>query len=372
MRPTMLSIYRRHRMDCPHRRKGRSFHKCPCPVWTEGTLHNKRYCRSLKTADWQKARRKADSLDSPDSIISKSVHEAVAAWELHIQVAQSTRRKYSQILRTLEAFCRHERIDSMDEFTVEVLDRFRANRKVARVTSIRELRTLRQFFQFALERNWIRGNPAKKIREPTPAPSRPIEPFTSGEIAAMIAACNQFGKYPYERLRARALLLLMRHTGLRISDAIMLSRDRVREGRITLFTQKTGGHIFLPVPKELSEALEMLPPPRGDGRDRGYFFWNGIISRRAALGVAERTLTRVFKNAGVRGAHAHRFRHTLATEILTRGGTEQDAADILGISASVVRKYYAKWTPQRQERIFSLMERIQAQLPSQDFTGVIQ
>jgi predicted transcriptional regulator len=57
-------------------------------------------------------------------------------------------------------------------------------------------------------------------------------------------------------------------------------------------------------------------------------------------------------------AHAHRFRHTLATEILISGGTEQDVADVLGISPAIVRKHYAKWTPARQERITTLLKAV--------------
>ena len=66
----------------------------------------------------------------------------------------------------------------------------------------------------------------------------------------------------------------------------------------------------------------------------------------------------MFKRAGVQGAHAHRFRHTLATEILARGGTAQDAADILGISVAIVLKHYAKWSQGRQERITKLFEAV--------------
>jgi integrase len=76
------------------------------------------------------------------------------------------------------------------------------------------------------------------------------------------------------------------------------------------------------------------------------------------VGIAERTLAAVFKRSAVAGAHAHRFRHTLATEILARGGTEQDVADILGISAAVVRKHYAKWSQARQQRITRLFEAV--------------
>ena len=60
-------------------------------------------------------------------------------------------------------------------------------------------------------------------------------------------------------------------------------------------------------------------------------------------------------------AKAHRFRHTLATDILVKGGTEQDVADVLGISLAIVRKHYAKWTPARQERILTLMKSVHSE-----------
>ena len=49
---------------------------------------------------------------------------------------------------------------------------------------------------------------------------------------------------------------------------------------------------------------------------------------------------------------------TSATEILARGGTAQDAADILGISVAIVLKHYAKWSQGRQERITKLFEAV--------------
>ena len=59
-----------------------------------------------------------------------------------------------------------------------------------------------------------------------------------------------------------------------------------------------------------------------------------------------------------KNAHANRFRHTLATEILEIGGTIDEAADILGNSPAIIRKHYAKWSGGRQERIAGLMRRV--------------
>ena len=73
---------------------------------------------------------------------------------------------------------------------------------------------------------------------------------------------------------------------------------------------------------------------------------------------ATRTVSAVFKASGVAGACSHRFRHTIATEILELGGTFEEAADILGDSPELVRKHYAKWSRARQASITDLLARI--------------
>jgi hypothetical protein len=50
--------------------------------------------------------------------------------------------------------------------------------------------------------------------------------------------------------------------------------------------------------------------------------------------------------------------YTLATELLGRGASFEDVADILGNSPEIVRKHYGKWSPARQTRIDDLMERV--------------
>jgi integrase/recombinase XerD len=80
-----------------------------------------------------------------------------------------------------------------------------------------------------------------------------------------------------------------------------------------------------------------------------------VTSRRAVIGIAERTMSAVFKKSGVKNAGSHRFRHTLATRLLGRGASFEDIADILGNTPEIVRKHYAKWSKGRQDRIDSLM-----------------
>src|ERR1017187_2130443 len=61
------------------------------------------------------------------------------------------------------------------------------------------------------------------------------------------------------------------------------------------------------------------------------------------------------KKSEVKGAHAHRYRHTLATRLLEQGATFEEVADILGNSPEVVRAHYGKWSKGRQANIDRLM-----------------
>jgi integrase len=126
---------------------------------------------------------------------------------------------------------------------------------------------------------------------------------------------------------ARAMIMVLRNTALRISDVCTLRKDSISwdqekaTWRVFLRTQKTGDAVFLPIPDELKIELDALPVPRNAAQDCEFYFWNGITSRRAVVGIAERALAAVFKKSGVKSAHAHRYRHTLATRLLADGAS---------------------------------------------------
>jgi len=79
----MLNLWRRHTPKCPHRRKGRFYVKCTCPIWVDGELNGKRFRRSTGVKDWQRALRKLAAWDRPDAPSLKPISEAIAAFQLH-------------------------------------------------------------------------------------------------------------------------------------------------------------------------------------------------------------------------------------------------------------------------------------------------
>jgi site-specific recombinase XerD len=378
----MLNLYRRHLPGCEKKGVSPERSKCGCPIWCDGQLNGKRCRQSLKTSDWQRAVRLAERLERPNSertdLIAcaqpgcnirvesgrcekhrKGIAEAVEAFHAaNTDLAHSTKHTYKRTLRFLELHLGTLKIQTVDETTSAAIDSFRTTRKISALTWTKELQIVRHFFRFATSRKWTSENPASGVSMPKNIKPTDKEPYSRNDVVKILAACDSMGRAPYERLRARAMVLLLRYTALRISDVATLAKDRVRNGEVYLRTMKNGKVVKLPAPAELVKALELVPVPRGASGECRYFFWSGNGTTRAAIRDTTRTLAAVFKASGVTGAHAHRFRHTLATELLEAGGSLEDVAEILGNSPNIIRKHYAKWSRLRQERISTLMRSV--------------
>jgi hypothetical protein len=56
------------------------------------------------------------------------------------------------------------------------------------------------------------------------------------------------------------------------------------------------------------------------------------------------------KQAGVKQAHPHRFRHPLASELLGKGGKLEVPSSHPPGQRRTISRYCAKWTPEYQDR----------------------
>jgi len=364
--------------------------KCNCPFHADGIYEAGRIRQSLKTRSRHVAdRRLAELIRKLDAQVEAQAGNGGAVTPTLAEAAKrflrkhgeltadrkyrgdseyATWRKYRTKLNLLETFCTKRGITALDRVTLAVLEDYHHSRVVSAVTWKVELQALRTFFAYCVSHKWIANNPAKEMKPPRNIKPNEVVPYTLLEESQILAACDQIGGAAYqrvgatyERLRARAMVKLLRHTALRISDVCTLRKDSVSwdqeasTWRIWVRTQKSGEAVYLPMPEDLKVALDVLPLPRNAPQDCSNYFWNGQTSRRAVVGIAERALAAVFKKSGVKSAHAHRFRHTLATRLLEQGATFEQVADILGNSPEVVRKHYGKWSKGRQNNIDRLM-----------------
>ncbi len=350
----MLTLQRRHSHKCPDRKKGPNHLKCRgrCPLWACGMAEARRVRLTLKTRDLQRAARRLTEIeDRISGKPRKTIADAVSSFQVqHQGKASETKRKYKRLLGFLLDFCANTSINYLDQVNVETMDRYTLWRGKTGWAWIKEVELLTQFFEFCRDREWTAKNPARSLTRPRMIEANNIVPYTRPEVIAIIAACDHIGRTSYERRRARAMTLLMRYAGLRISDVVTLSRDHIHGMRLEKRAIKNHRMIRVELPSAVIEALEVLPVPKGAAGDNRRFFSKDTANLRSLVKGAWRTMAAVFKQAGVKQAHPHRFRHTLASELLGKGGKLEVVAAILGDSPATISRYYAKWTPEYQDR----------------------
>jgi integrase len=359
---SMLILQRRHSPKCPNHNKSPNQRqaKCRCPVWACGTVDQRRVRLSLKTRDLQRAARRLTEMeDRISGKPRKTIEDAIAAFQAqHVGKAAETKRKYKRIAGFFLSFCADASICYLDQVSVEAMDRYTIWRAKTGWAWVKEIELLTQFFEFCRDREWTGKNPARSLKRPRMIEANDIVPYTKQEVIAIIAACDQMGRTSYERRRARAMTLLMRYAGLRISDVVTLSRDHIRGTRLEKRAIKNHQMVRVELPSAVIEALEVLPQPKGAAAGDRRYFSKDTANLRSLVKGAWRTMAAVFKQAGVKHAHPHRFRHTLASELLGKGGTLGEVASILGDSAATISRYYAKWTPEYQDRQDVLIRKI--------------
>ena len=242
-----MSLFRRHTANCPHRKKGRGYSLCTCPLWEPiVSSDGKRSSRSLGTSDLAQAE-KGGAVLPP-----------------------KTRR------------CSLE----------------------------------------------------------------PASPLESVEIEAILTAVGTL-RQESSRRTARAALLLLRDTGMRISDVALLKRQQVDfgSGRLVRTAKKNRKPITLPLSGECLEALWKYPV------ENSYFFHREGTGEATTVNRLRRLLGRVFASSGVERAHPHIFRHTLAANLAAQGVPILTIADILGDTPRTVERVYTRFIPARQTRI---------------------
>ena len=350
----MLTIYRRHRKACKHRSLGRKHRHCHCPIWVDGVLAGIEVRESLKIRDWQRAQEivrgweieghPTSRQEQPQPLTFKEACDKFIVDAEARELREPTLYKYRLLFRQLQQFAKDRGLKFLIESNVDLLRQFRASWPNRNVAARKKLENLRGFYRFAHDSGWISNNPAAKLKPPKIS-GRPTMPFVREEVNHLLTACNV---YPdkLNAVRLRALVQLLRYSGLRIRDAVTLHRDRIVSGKLFLYTAKTGTAVYCPLPPFVLTDLETIPPT---GK---YFFWTGESKPKSAVGDWQRALQRLFKLAKVQGGHAHRFRDTFAVELLLAGVPIERVSILLGHqSVRITEKHYAPWVRARQEQL---------------------
>jgi integrase/recombinase XerD len=203
---------------------------------------------------------------------------------------------------------------------------------------------LRSFFRF-LRAAGLRED---RLEDAVPmVPHRPsglvrhLEPGRLGQLIASLDSGSPRG------LRDRAIILCMARLGLRASETVQLRLDDLdwRNATVRVRARKTGHGALLPLTAEVGAALaDYLRHGRPDTPVRQVFVLHWLrVGAPVSSSVVGRAVDNALRHAGidapVRGANL--LRHSLATDLLGRGASLREIADLLGHSSLATTRIYA-------------------------------
>jgi len=188
-------------------------------------------------------------------------------------------------------------------------------------------------FKWAVAAEHVKSDPTagKSVTKPK---TKGFPEWTEEELA-LYAAHWPLGT------RERVMWGVFCFTGLRRGDAAKLGKQHIRNGVITIDTEKTGTRITIPVLPELAEIL--AAGPLGE---------LSIIASKKGQPIRKESLGTLFKAAckaaGITNKSAHGIRKAAATRAANNGATVATLEAIFGWEGGQMAALYTKAADRRR------------------------
>lgn len=288
--------------------------------------------------------------------MSQKIESLHADWLEDLEIGQGrssrTVRNYD---RYLQRFYTAQKIQKVSDITLEAVRAFR--RRLNQGGSGRDgtslatqnyyLIALRQFLKYLAKRD-IEVLPPERI-ELAKLPERDIDVLYPEEVDALLESAGTKDDLP--SLRDRALLQTLFSTGMRVSEAVGLDRDDVRESIREIPVRGKGNKVRVVfLSKEAHEAIRAYVAKRAD-IDPALFVRHrpGGTGEADDLRLTVRTVQRLMKKyaakAGItKDITPHTLRHSFATDLLANGADVRQVQQLLGHASITTTQIYTHLT----------------------------
>lgn len=286
---------------------------------------------------------------------STASEAALQAWLTHLaqerRCSPRTIESYGANLRAFFAFLGVHRGESLDlealgrlsaaELRAYLAARRSGDRPLSGRSISQALSSIRAFYRWADRRCGIGNTAVALVRGPKVKPSLPRPVSEDHAFGLIQEAGDDEDRAPWEAARDRAVLTLLYGCGLRISEALSLTRADAPLPETLRITGKGGKTRIAPVLPEVARAVEayLEVSPFNDGPQAPLFRAKrgGPLSPRHVQALMQ-------KLRGTLGlpdsATPHALRHAFATHLLGAGADLRTIQELLGhASLSTTQKY---------------------------------
>jgi integrase/recombinase XerD len=364
----IITIFVRHSKRCPHR-ESEQYRRCKCRKHLRWSDADGQHRESAGTRSWSEAekvkRRKEDAYLTGQSIQAcvKTFIEMKTGEGVSAGVICKYRRELGRLVEGLKT----KDVMFPKAITLEMLIEYRATwthlypSSQTRQKVQERLKTFLRYLRDAGHVERVLKLSAIKVTEP------PTMPLDEKQYTALLAAVPETFKDATQAHRVRALIRLMRHSGLAIQDASTIERSRImfdkqrKLYRVITARTKTGTHVSVPLANNVSNDVLTVV-----NDNRKYIFWSGNGTKETMAKHASEWFRRLRVKAGLTSIpgpdggsydfHGHMLRDKFAVDLLTQGVDLQIVSELLGHkSIRVTEKHYKKWVPKWQSRLDDLV-----------------
>lgn len=207
-----------------------------------------------------------------------------------------------------------------------------------------QLKVIRSFFTFAMEKGWVLRNPAKFVtvdrskllHNQNEVHKSPV--FTDDEICRLVEVTKPGGVYPNHFFHHAVQIAAT--TGLRMIDIANLQwRSFDLEGYLVVWTQKNDKRVMVPVSEELKRAWLTTIPRHHEIWVFPYPHWNYGSERNAVL---FQKFEGICRKARIRGKTFHGLRATYITNKARAGMPIAEIATLAGHSQTSTTEGYIR------------------------------
>jgi len=306
--------------------------------------------KSLDLTNWEAANKLVRDWEVDGPTVVKTASEAVDGFisdREAMKLSDAMMGKYRHVGAEIKALFGDRPVGSI---LPDEIREMRKCWKLAAITAQKRMEMVRKFFSFCVDAEWIEKSPARLVKMP-PAKYDPTLPFTDQEMEKILWAADSIReahpKIPAETpKKLKALILLMRYSGIRISDAVLFRRESLKDNKLFLRQEKTKHPVWVPLPKHVVQAVKDCD----EGNE--HFFYRQVGKPKSAITEWQQRLKLVYEMAGVVGGHSHRLRDTFSVDLLSRGVSLETVSRLLGhTSLRTTQRHYAPYVKATQDAL---------------------
>lgn len=287
-------------------------------------------------------------------VISPKLEQIVGSWLVYlgkqrnysVNTIDSYKNDIRNFLQFLQDYNQHS--PSLDDFAkadVRLIRSWLSSRLQEDFTassSARALSSLKNFFKYLEKKHGVVSHAIYTIR--SPKKGKPIpKALTTQETNISLESIEGFGKNQWLSMRNKALLTLIYATGLRISEALSITKSHLSNKEYLKIMGKGNKERVVPWLEEsrqlVMQYLDKLPhfieddEPIFRGEKGGVLkrpvFNKELVRLRRALGLPEHL-------------SSHAYRHSFATHLLENGADLRSIQELLGHQSLSTTQRYTK------------------------------